>query len=154
METMEIMGAVVHMAHRENGGKGANDTYDSGSILARAQAEEPVPKCDEHVLNVLLADLRRERLKTNGAFDPQQHVYAAPVLTVLDSDFNLVHRRSWSRTYHDLLELTEVAKELDGALLVEQDVEWLTLGGADEPWCDEGFSVEVWPRLRVRPNNI
>jgi hypothetical protein len=154
METhIEIMGAIVHMAHRENGGKGGNDTYDSESIVARARSAPGVPKCDEHVLNVLLGHLRMEGLKANGPFDPQQHVYGAPVLVVLDNEFNVVHKRPWSRTFHDLLELTEVAKTLDGALLVEQDVEWL-MPGTDEAWCDEGFSVEVWPRLRVRPTNI
>jgi len=153
MKTLEIMGAVVHMAHRDNEGRGANDTYDSESIVARARAEVALPKCDDHILNVLLGHLRMERLKTNGPFDPQQHIYAAPVLTVLDSEFNVVHQRLWSRTFHDLLELTMAAKMLDGALLVEQDVEWLT-PGPDEAWRDEGFSVEVWPRLRVRPTNI
>jgi hypothetical protein len=153
METMEIMGAVVHMAHRENDGKGANDTYDSESIVARAKSTPGLPKCDDHILNVLLGYLRLERLKTNGTFDPQQHIYAAPVLTVLDSEFNVVHQRLWSRTFHDLLELTGAAKMLDGALIVEQDVEWLT-PGPDEAWCDEGFTVEVWPRLRVRPSKI
>jgi hypothetical protein len=153
METLTIMGALVHMAHRENGGEGAYDTYDSESIIARARAEVAMPKCDEHILNVLLARLREEGLKTNGEFDLRQHVYGAPVLTVLDSEFSVVHKRTWSRTFHDLLELTEVAKSLDGALLVEQDVEWL-MPGTDEEWCDEGISVEVWPRLRVRPTNI
>jgi hypothetical protein len=153
MKTLEIMGAVVHMAHRENDGKGANDTYDSESIVARARAEVALPKCDDHILNVLLGHLRMERLKTNGPFVPEMHIYGAPVLTLLDSEFNIVHQRPWSRTFHDLLELTMVAKQLDGALLVEQDVEWLT-PGQDEAWCDEGVSVEVWPRLRVRPTNI
>ena len=153
METMEIMGAVVHMAHRDEGGKGANDTYSNEAIVARARTEVAVPKCDEHILNVLLRVLREERLKTNGPFVPEQHIYAAPKLVVLDGEFSVVHTRPWSRTFHDLLELTEVAKSLDGALLVEQDVEWLTFTPGDA-WCDEGFSVEVWPRLRVRPNNI
>jgi hypothetical protein len=154
METyIEIMGARVHMAHRDNAGKGANDTYDTESIVARAQAEVALPKCDEHILNVLLRILREERLKTNGPFEPGQHIYGAPVLTVLDNEFNVVHQRPWSRTFHDLLELTEVAKTLDGALLVSQDVEWL-MPGTDDAWCDEGISVEVWPRLRVRPTNI
>ena len=153
METIEIMGAVVHMAHREDGGRGANDTYDSESIVARARSTPGVPKCDEHVLNVLLGHLRMEGLKTNGPFDPQQHIYGAPVLVVLDSEFNVVHKRPWSRTFHDLLELTMVAKALNGALTVQQDVEWL-MSGTGEAWCDEGIEVEVWPRLRVRPPNI
>jgi hypothetical protein len=153
METMEIMGAVVHMAHRDNNGQGANDTYDSESIVARAQAEVAMPKCDEHILNVLLRILREEGLKTNGPFEPKQHIYGAPVLTVLDGEFNVVHQRPWSRTFHDLLELTEVAKTLDGALTVQQNVEWL-MSGTDDAWCDEGIEVEVWPRLRVRPPHI
>mgnify|MGYP003384843556 CR=1 FL=1 len=150
---IEVMGARVHMAHRDDGGKGANDTYSNEEIVARARAEVAVPKCDEHVLNALLKVLREERLKTNGAFVPELHVYGAPVLTVLDGEFSVVHTRPWSRTQHDLLELTEVAKSLDGALTVKQDVEWLTHDLADK-WCDEGIEVEVWPRLRVRPPNI
>lgn len=154
METhIEIMGAVVHMAHRENEGKGANDTYDSESIVARARSTPGVPKCDDHVLNILLGHLRMERLKANGPFNPQQHVYGAPVLVVLDNEFNVVHKRPWSRTFHDLLELTMVAKQLEGALTVQQDVEWLTYEPG-ETWCDEGIEVEVWPRLRVRPTSI
>ena len=153
MQTLSIMGAVVHMAHRDKGGMGANDTYDSESIVARARDAEPMPRCDEHILNTLLARLREEGLKTNGPFDPRQHVYGAPTLVVLDSEFSVVHKRTWSRTFHDLLELTEVAKSLDGALTVTQDVEWL-MPGTDAAWCDEGIEVEVWPRLRVRPTNI
>lgn len=150
---IEVMGARVHMAHRDDGGKGANDGYSNEAIVARARAEGAVPKCDEHILNVLLRVLREERLKTNGPFVPELHIYAAPKLVVLDGEFNVVHTRPWSRTFHDLLELTEVAKSLDGALMVEQDVEWLTFEPGNE-WCDEGISVEVWPRLRVRPTNI
>lgn len=153
MKTLEIMGAVVHMAHRENEGRGANDTYSNEAIVDRARSTPGVPKCDEHVLNVLLGHLRMERLKTNGPFVPELHIYGAPALTVLDGEFNVVHKRPWSRTFHDLLELTMVAKQLDGALTVTQDVEWLT-PGTDEAWCDEGIEVEVWPRLRVRPPNI
>ena len=64
------------------------------------------------------------------------------------------HERVWSRTLSDVAELIEVAKALDGLLMVEQDVEFLWSTPGERVWADEGFSVEVWPRLRVRPNNV
>jgi hypothetical protein len=91
---------------------------------------------------------------TNGTFDPEEHVYAAPLLRVLDSEFCVVHERVWSRTMWDVAELITVAKSLDGLLMVEQDVEFLLTGPGERVWADEGFSVEIWPRLRVRPTNI
>lgn len=148
--TMEIMGARVEMAHRVKGA-GANDGFDSKSIIARAVAQPPVPMCDEHALNVLLARLRDEGLTFNVPFDPRVHVYAAPVLVVMNSDFEVVHERVWSRTFHDLLELTRVAKAIEGLLTVNVDVAFLD---GDNTHADNGFEVEVWPRLRVRPNHV
>lgn len=148
--TVEIMGSIVEMAHRDNDGKGANDTYDRDGIVARASAAPPLPMCDEHVLNVLLARLREEGLTLNAPFNPRVHVYGAPVLTLLDSDFDVVHERVWSRTFHDLLELTLVAKAIHGLLMVNVDVEYLDGDGSH---ADGGFDVEVWPRLRVRPSH-
>jgi hypothetical protein len=152
MNTTNIRGFDVHMAHRDNDGKGANDGYESHEIINRAAAQEGLPLCDAETLNVLLANLRSEGLMTNGTFDPEEHVYAAPVLKVLDSDFNVVHTRPWSRTWWDVAELVVVAKALDGLLMLEQDVEFLNYGSPT--WADEGLAVEIWPRLRVRPTNI
>ena len=152
--TTIINGVSVHMAHRDNGGKGANEDYESHDIILRAAEQDAVPLCDADTLNLLLAALRREGLMTNGTFDSQVHVYATPLLRVLDSDFNVVYERVWSRTLWDVAELIEVAKALDGLLMVEQDVEFLWSTPGERVWADEGFSVEVWPRLRVRPNNV
>ena len=152
--TTTINGVTVHMAHRDNGGKGANDGFEAHEVIERAAAADAVPLCDAETLNRLLAVLRREGLMTNGEFDAQVHVYATPLLRVLDSDFNVVHERVWSRTIWDVAELIEVAKALDGLLMVEQDVEFLWSTPGERVWADEGISVEVWPRLRVRPTNI
>jgi len=154
MNTMDIRGFSVHMAHRDNAGKGANDGFEAHEVIGRAAAQEGLPLCDAETLNVLLANLRREGMMTNGTFDSQVHAYATPLLRVLDSDFNVVYERVWSRTLWDVAELIEVAKALDGLLMVEQDVEFLWSTPGERVWADEGFSVEIWPRLRVRPPNI
>jgi len=149
MEAEIIHGLLVYMAHRDNEGHGANDGYDGETWDACERAPHKVYKAES--LNAVLAAVRRERIGTNGPMNPREHVYAAPVLTLLDDNFCIVHKRPWSRTEHDVRELIEVAEAMRGWVFIEQDIHFLDVENA---WADEGFALEVFPRLRVRPPYI
>jgi hypothetical protein len=120
----------------------------------RERAERTATRAFPHVEAIcsLMARLRAAETRTNRQMPlPVEWFYNAPKLSVADENFDIIHERPWDHTAHSLEEAAEIAQRFGGLVFVEQDLYTPTFPTPEEGWFDEGFSVEVWPRFRVRP---
>lgn len=120
----------------------------------RERAERTATRAFPHIEAIcsLMARLRAAEKRTNPQFEMQPDAfYGAPKLCVVDENFDIIHERPWDHTPYALEEAAEIAQGFGGLLLVEQDLYAPTFPNPEDGWLDEGFSIEVWPRFRVRP---
>lgn len=126
--------------------------YPEAELRSRADAAHVF---DFPHIEAIVAEMRRLRLshrKANPHFaEGPDEFYGPPKLLIVDEDFDVAHERVWDHTPYALEEAAEIAKRLGGCLFIEQDICVPAWPNQEEGWVDEGFSIEVWPRYRVRP---
>ena len=77
--------------------------------------------------------------------------YGPPEICVIDRDFNLVHERPYHHSPLQVEEMVEIAKSHGGSVHVEQNLCASGMLPKQDEVVDEGYSLEIWPRFRVRP---
>lgn len=82
---------------------------------------------------------------------PEEAFYGPPKLVIVDADFDIVHERPWDHTPYSLEQGAEIAQQFGGAVFLDADVYTPLFPNQERVWVDTGFSIEVWPRFRVRP---
>ena len=105
-------------------------------------------------MNCLLATMaqfRKEGRSGNRTVIPGQTFYGAPVIRVIDADFNILVEEPW----HDDLRLDyliDVAQQVNGRATIAQDV--YRFNGANKgKILDDGFEIQVYPEVAVREGN-
>jgi hypothetical protein len=99
----------------------------------------------------LLRRLRAAQTRLNPQIDfGDDTFYGPPKLVTVDADYNVVHQRPWDHTGYSVEECAETAQSAGGRVLIEQDLYIPAWPDEEEGWVECGFSVEVWPRFRVR----
>lgn len=125
--------------------------YPDEELRLRASATDT---SDFPHIEAVVAEMRRLRLNHRRR-NPQllwaDEFYGPPKLVIVDDCFDCAHERPWDHTPYALEEAAEVAKRLGGLVFIEQDILMPAWPDQDKGWLDEGFSIEVWPRFRVRP---
>jgi len=124
---------------------GAND-YPPEELAARA-AQTPadcIPTQEE--ISKACAAQERGRRGQNVILKAGDS-YGGHRLTVCDSNLNVVEVIKAPRVVH-FGKAVRIAKENGGLVFLSVDVYWGTV------WIDEGYEIEIWPRLRPRPRDI
>jgi hypothetical protein len=125
--------------------------YPAEELRSRAEATSAF---DFPHIEAIVAEMRRlraTRRKRNNTDLWSDEFYGSPKLVIVDEGFDVAHERPWDHSVYALEEAAEIGKSFGGLVFVEQDICLPAWPNQADGWIDEGFSIEVWPRFRVRP---
>ena len=127
--------------------------YDEHARAKRAEAESEYDFPNVTSIANAMKRLRKAgtRLNDYPLETWGETFYGPPEICVIDRDFNLVHERLYHHSPFEIEEMVEIAKAQGGSVHVEQNLLASGILPKQDELVDEGYSLEIWPRFRVRP---
>lgn len=127
--------------------------YDEGDRVKRAEASSEHDFPNVASIHAAMKRLRKAGTRLNDyPLDAwEETFYGPPEICVIDREFNLVHERLYHHSPYEVEEMVEIAKAHGGSVHVEQNICASGMLPKQDEIVDEGYSLEIWPRFRVRP---